>query len=1177
MLRGGYYEEKRINPIFMNKKITLFLVSIFAFGFLSIQSAPSVQALTSAEIQALIQQLQTQIASLQQQLTQTEETAEVWCHDFNTNLRYGDSGSEVLALQTALGKDGFPVMDIDENAQGNYFFGEYTSSAVVGFQGKYKSEVLTPYGLKNGTGFVGKSTRAKLNALYGCGAEIPQAIPTAPSISTAPSTATPVNLISDYFKNDLTAQKIIKGEIKNYDVRELSFPAVLKETYDIDNFAYKITSAIRMLGYNTRNLDISNQANIYFSVLQLNKFQRKHNIPASNFIDSGTLSIMDRELSAIEAKYSAGRSFPIYNDFVNLPATEVPKDHYLTNVALALRALPESLVKWNKENFTNYQSFVVYDYDKKIYCDAEYYPTYQSQGVIGRKCETVAPNGLAATQKVGSATSDYLTTATYLHEYAHYLDSVIYGNSQPGLSIAIVNTADFRKISWDGKKQLRDSNNQKGFDLFEFISSYSIATPNEDFAESFYFYVLNGRLFREASNRNQYLQQKYVWLRDKVFNGIEYDTGGFKAMDVQASQHYFPDAFDITTDQNYIWDRNFSIVAPAPAISACQHLYDGVSSALGTTCGNAKYNSVFDVNKDKFITGLDYSLVLSKLNAKDEVWCSSMKVSTQNPCAATPVVACTDSDGGKNYNVKGCAATSDSPNSQYCDACSSETATGVQTLYENYCEGGAVKYETYKGCAYGCSLGACLPAPITMPSIAVLYPKTGDTITAGNKVNVQWTAEDIDYSNAEGFQLYYLYQGSTVWNFIGATTLSALNSYTWTAPDTTGKVNIWIGAVKAGKFVYQKSVDGINIVPATTVAPSITVLSPNGGETYTIGTGYLYIKYKASNISIGQEVTAYLKYPTGNVARTASKTVENDGVNTLPMNMEVASSPELGQYKIEVCTTGKGAPIDVCDTSDNYFSIVAAAATPSITVLSPNGGETWAAGSVQKITWQSSNIPSGQPVNIISLKDASGREYHLLYDTVNDGSEMITVPSLAPGLYKAYIETTVAKQGISDDSDNYFSIAAAVVTQPASCTYLYNGVINAYGTTCGDAKYDQIFDLNKDKYITGLDYSKIISSMDNEAWCNTAKASTVNPCAAAVTCEVSVTCATGYSPVSTGISDSQGCPVYACQVVPTSDTPYTPGVEESLPTSMNSVENQLADISKAVLRLVEEIAKMAGR
>ena len=126
-------------------------------------------------------------------------------------------------------------------------------------------------------------------------------------------------------------------------------------------------------------------------------------------------------------------------------------------------------------------------------------------------------------------------------------------------------------------------------------------------------------------------------------------------------------------------------------------------------------------------------------------------------------------------------------------------------------------------------------------------------------------------------------------------------------------------------------------------------------------------------------------------------------------------------------------------------------------------------------------------------------------------------------------------------------------------------------------RWQEIFDLNKDKYITGLDYSKIISSMDNEAWCNTAKASTVNPCAAAVTCEVSVTCATGYSPVSTGISDSQGCPVYACQVVPTSDTPYTPGVEESLPTSMNSVENQLADISKAVLRLVEEIAKMAGR
>jgi hypothetical protein len=37
-------------------------------------------------------------------LTQTlqPQTSSFWCHDFNVNLKIGDSGQEVLALQTAL-------------------------------------------------------------------------------------------------------------------------------------------------------------------------------------------------------------------------------------------------------------------------------------------------------------------------------------------------------------------------------------------------------------------------------------------------------------------------------------------------------------------------------------------------------------------------------------------------------------------------------------------------------------------------------------------------------------------------------------------------------------------------------------------------------------------------------------------------------------------------------------------------------------------------------------------------------------------------------------------------------------------------------------------------------------------------------------------------------------------
>jgi len=85
-----------------------------------------------------------------------------WCHDFLRDLKYGQRGEEIKALQIALEKEGMfkgPV---------NGYFGPSIFQAVKDFQEKYKNEILLPWGLKRGTGFVGQTTRTKLNELYGC-------------------------------------------------------------------------------------------------------------------------------------------------------------------------------------------------------------------------------------------------------------------------------------------------------------------------------------------------------------------------------------------------------------------------------------------------------------------------------------------------------------------------------------------------------------------------------------------------------------------------------------------------------------------------------------------------------------------------------------------------------------------------------------------------------------------------------------------------------------------------------------------------------------------------------------------------------------------------------------------------------------------------------------------------
>src|SRR3989338_6413343 len=149
----------------MSFKKIVFLVAFLGilFGGLLANTQPT-KAATIEELQALIAKLKAQILQLQQQLVEQQGQPVAFCYDFTTNLRFEDGGgqsvekeSDVRNLQIVLEKEGFAVSD--QEKKGGSIFEESTASAVVGFQEKYKSEVLSPYGLAPRTGFVGRRTR----------------------------------------------------------------------------------------------------------------------------------------------------------------------------------------------------------------------------------------------------------------------------------------------------------------------------------------------------------------------------------------------------------------------------------------------------------------------------------------------------------------------------------------------------------------------------------------------------------------------------------------------------------------------------------------------------------------------------------------------------------------------------------------------------------------------------------------------------------------------------------------------------------------------------------------------------------------------------------------------------------------------------------------------------------
>ncbi len=163
----------------MKKLKKLIFFSIFSAVF--VLAGNGVLAMTDKEISDLISELQTEILNYQQKIADLStkiiglqkeisegEEKETFCHTFNANIDFGEAGDEVSALQSALSKSGFSSGDEELNDS----FGKKTENAVINFQEKYKSNILGPWGFKSGTGYVGTTTREKLNELYACKEEV---------------------------------------------------------------------------------------------------------------------------------------------------------------------------------------------------------------------------------------------------------------------------------------------------------------------------------------------------------------------------------------------------------------------------------------------------------------------------------------------------------------------------------------------------------------------------------------------------------------------------------------------------------------------------------------------------------------------------------------------------------------------------------------------------------------------------------------------------------------------------------------------------------------------------------------------------------------------------------------------------------------------------------------------
>ncbi|MBU1677608.1 MAG: hypothetical protein KKD86_01935 [Bacteroidetes bacterium] len=222
-----------------------------------------------------------------------------------------------------------------------------------------------------------------------------------------------------------------------------------------------------------------------------------------------------------------------------------------------------------------------------------------------------------------------------------------------------------------------------------------------------------------------------------------------------------------------------------------------------------------------------------------------------------------------------------------------------------------------------------------LQSITVTTPNGGDVLNAGMSTVIAWTSTgissvDIDFTTNNGVD----------WQTI-VSSIPSTGFYTWPQIPSTPSNNCRIRIKDASDGIpYDLSDSEFSITPE----PDIAILSPNGGETLQAGSSAM-ITWTSQNIE-----NVNIDFTTNNGATWTSivSNTPSDGNH----NWENIPNINSTLCRIRISDAADAVPFDA---SDGNFTI-SNQIVQSIEVNSPNGSETWEAGTWQNITWQVSGV-----------------------------------------------------------------------------------------------------------------------------------------------------------------------------------------------------------------------------
>jgi hypothetical protein len=297
---------------------------------------------------------------------------------------------------------------------------------------------------------------------------------------------------------------------------------------------------------------------------------------------------------------------------------------------------------------------------------------------------------------------------------------------------------------------------------------------------------------------------------------------------------------------------------------------------------------------------------------------------------------------------------------------------------------------------------------IRLPSVTVTSPNGGESWYATGVYPITWTKEGV----VGNLTLEYSLDNGGTWTTIATDVSPNLGTYTWTLPNNASSQCF----VRIKDPLRSTTTDTSNAA-FNIIAPSITLTSPNGAESWIVGTEHnITWTSIGTNGSVHNNLT--LQYSTnGGSSWTNIATGEaNDGTYSWSVADTVSTA-----CRIKIFDASRAETVD---TSDANFAI----SSPTLTITSPNGAEQWVIGTQHNITWTSVGSISANNLKLEYSSDGGSTWTTITTGEVNDGSYAWTVPDTVSGTCKVRITDTGRSDTPQDTSDGVFAILVPQIT-----------------------------------------------------------------------------------------------------------------------------------------------------